>query len=64
MLALRQAEIILFVIRQVRYTLEEEKSTDLPLGPQGRWEPGRMVVCEEVPWLVFGNPGVIVGECQ
>lgn len=42
----------------------EENSTILPPDPEGRWKPGSMVVYEEVPRLVFGNPGPIVAERQ
>lgn len=42
----------------------DETSTILPPEPEGRWKPGSMVVYEEVPRSVFGNPGLIVAERQ
>lgn len=41
----------------------KENSTILPVEPEGRRNPGSMVLYEEALWLIFGNPGEIVAEC-
>lgn len=42
----------------------EENSTILPPEPEGRRKPGIIVLYEEAPWLIFGNPGETVAECH